>query len=172
MVKQVPLTQGKVALVDDEDFDRVMTLKWCVYRGGKDSPRWYAKHDFWNGGDQYSELMHRFILGDYSSPDIDHKDKDGLNNQKENLRPATRSQNNANSRLRSDNTSGYKGVSWHAQRGKWASWIWANGMGVYLGIFVSPIDAAKAYDRAAKEWFGDFASVNFPSIDKGDCHDS
>lgn len=161
MSKQVPLSQGKFALVDDEDFDRVSRLKWHISNSGT---RIYAKNVQWVNGKSVGMYMHRFILG-LKSPKIpvDHRNGDTLDNQKTNLRAATTSQNVANSSLRSVNRSGYKGVSFDkAHRRKWYASICVNGKTLCLGFYNTPVAAALAYDRAAIEHFGEFAKTNFP----------
>ena len=91
---------------------------------------------------------------------VDHKNCNGLDNQKQNLRFATKSQNGMNQKIRMG-TSKYKGVSWHKNRNKWAVWICNNGKRQYLGYFTNEVDAAQAYDRKAKELFGEYARLNF-----------
>lgn len=90
---------------------------------------------------------------------IDHKDNDSLNDRIENLRPATRSQNMANSLLSKNNTSGQKGVSWHKRQRKWIARIMVDRKPIQLGSFDDPIEAKAAYDEAAKKYFGEFACV-------------
>jgi hypothetical protein len=108
--------------------------------------------------------MHRFILGATDRKvKVDHKDRDGLNNQRYNLRPSTNGQNNMNSSKRSDgNSSKYKGVCWHKRYGKFQAGIKLNGRSKYLGMFTDELQAALAYDAAAREHFGEFALCNFP----------
>ncbi len=93
---------------------------------------------------------------------VDHKDRDIFNNKRGNLRSATRSQQKANGNIYKNNTSGYKGVSFDYRRQKYRSRISVNKIEIYLGTFDDPENAAKAYDKAAKEYFGEFASLNFP----------
>jgi hypothetical protein len=152
-MREIALTQGKVALVDDEDFELVSQWKWCVLRG---KYTWYAVRGCADGK---SVLLHREILGlsagmgDY----VDHKDGDGLNNQRSNLRIATQSQNNANARNRLNVSSPYKGVCWDKARNVWMARI----SEIFLGRFSSEEDAARAYDEAAVERFGEYARTNF-----------
>lgn len=96
-----------------------------------------------------------------SSEFVDHLDRDPLNNQRDNLRLASRSQNGANRNIRKNSLSGYKGVSWHKTAKKWTAKLTLNGKLIHLGYFDDPIDAAKAYDQAAREYFGEFAVTNF-----------
>lgn len=153
-MKIIPLTQGKVALVDDEDFEHVNQFKWCAQkRVFKSGITFYAMR---RGG---AESMHRFLMP--SHPRIDHKDGDGLNNQRSNLRPATRSENAANQRKHVDCSSKFKGVHWDKRTGKWRSQTKLHGRRIHLGRFVNELDAAIAYDTAAVKLFGDFAKLNF-----------
>ncbi len=109
--------------------------------------------------------MHRVILGvEDSAVHIDHIDHNGLNNQKSNLRTATRSDNASNIRAHKDSTSGYLGVSFDASRNKWALRIYKNGKVLIAKRFDTEIGAAKAYDALAKEIHGQFANLNFPEV--------
>lgn len=106
--------------------------------------------------------MHREILGLMpEDPDVDHRDGEGLNNRRSNLRLVTNSQNNMNSQCRWGALSKYKGVSWHKRREKWQGRIKLNGKEIYLGYFDNEKKAARAYDEAAKKHFGEFARLNF-----------
>jgi hypothetical protein len=166
-MKEIPLTQGKVALVDDEDYDELMKYKWYA---AKKSRNWYAQRNAPKiGGGQITTMMHRQILN-FPKTDIDHKDNNGLNNQHHNLRMANPSQNALNRRKRIDCSSSYKGVSWHPKTdcdnvGQWQTNIYIDGKHKYLGLFHSEILAALAYDEAARQSFGEFARPNFPDLD-------
>jgi hypothetical protein len=107
--------------------------------------------------------MHQVIAGRTGiTSNPDHKDRDGLNNQRDNLRVATHAQNDQNRGLRRDNTSGYKGVSWRKDKKKWQAHIKVNQHARHLGYFKSKLTAAKVYDTAAIRYFGKFAALNFP----------
>lgn len=93
---------------------------------------------------------------------IDHIDNDKLNNRIENLRVCTHNQNQHNQGIRASNKSGYKGVSWMKSVRKWHAQICCNSKVTHLGLYACKIDAAKAYDQAAKELHGEFAWLNFP----------
>lgn len=149
-MKEIPLTKGKVAIVDDDDFERVNQYKWCYDNGG------YATASI-NGKQQ---RMHRFILNAKMGEHVDHASMDGLDNQRCNIRICNNSQNHANTRLRSDNTTGYKGVSFIKRDKIFQAKIEVNGHHMNLGSFVNPKDAAIAYNKAAKLYFGDFARLN------------
>lgn len=161
-VFSIPLTQGYAALVDAEDVARVAQFKWHVHFNGNN---WYAiRHVRLSDGKEGHQRMHRFIMGLQfdDSRDVDHKDRDGLNNQKNNLRIATRSQNQHNQGLAKHNTSQFKGVSFDKSRNKWEAYIKLSGEQLRVGRFGDPIAAAQAYDEAARKYFGEFACVNFP----------
>lgn len=167
-MRRIKLTKGYVALVDNEDYERVMAAgPWHAFvdqRQGK-TVNVYAVHSERENGQSVTYRMHRFIMRVYSPlVDIDHKDHSGLNNQKYNLRRATGAQNCRNVRLYSSNTSGYKGVSAHKTVTKpvqWKAQIRFNLKHIYLGLFPTAKQAALAYDTKARELFGEFAHTNF-----------
>lgn len=156
-MKKIKLTQGKFTLVDDEDFEELNKWNWSVNRIGKS---WYAVGSVWNGTKKLPTLMHRFILQAPKNFLVDHIDGNGLNNQKSNLRLCTHSNNMQNSKKPENNTSGYKGVTWHKGRKLWQAQIMVNGKSIYLGRFVNKEDAAHAYDTAAVKYHGEFAKTN------------
>jgi hypothetical protein len=110
---------------------------------------------------QKSIPMHRFILRDFSSKDIDHVNGDGLDNQKHNLRPCERWQNAHNRGLGLNNTSGFKGVHFMKSTRRWRARIGINGRRISLGLYGTALEAANAYDEAARNLVGEFASLNF-----------
>lgn len=139
--------------IDNEDYERVGHLNWQLNTvNGTKHICTSIKHKTTYLGD--------LLIGAKEGFDIDHKDRDGLNYQKENLRYATRSQNCMNKEVRIDNNSGYKGVGF--RNGKYRARIRAEGKDMYLGNFNSKIEAAEVYDKAAKKYFGEFAVLNFP----------
>lgn len=139
--------------VSDRDFERVSALKWHI------SPNGYAVHTLPN----HSKLpMHRFILGvNDSNLCVDHINGDPLDNRRENLRPATMSQNCANRTKSAGKTSAYKGVSKRAN-GTYEAYIQEDGKKKHIGYYQSELAAAAAYDKKALERFGAFALINFP----------
>lgn len=149
----IPLSQGKHAIIDSLDLSLVAGYRWKAVKNGS---RFYAS--CWHRG--ATLYMHRLILPPGDGLTTDHINRDGLDNRRSNLRLATQTQQNANTRLRSDNTSGYRGVSWDKVHSKWMADIYAKGRRYHLGRFASAELAARAYDEAAQELFGEFASLN------------
>lgn len=163
-MKLIPLTQGKFAQVDDDDYEELSKHKWHVMTGKYTC---YAVRKVYLGGGRknpkYTTVwMHRQILNvEDKLALVDHKDHDGLNNQKNNIRKCTRSQNQRNKRSEINSTSKYLGVDYDSKRNRWKSRIRSNGKEKHLGRFINEIDAAKAYDIAAAEIHGEFANLNF-----------
>lgn len=150
--EMVPLTRGKYALVDEADAEWIMRMgNW--YAAGRGDACYAAR----GGGRSPVVLMHQLIIG-FKAPD--HANRNGLDNRRTNLRPATGMQQHANQGLRSNNTSGYRGVTLNRPTGRWCAYIRAEGRTTYLGYFDNPIDAAYAYNQAALELFGEFAWLN------------
>jgi hypothetical protein len=162
---EIPLTKGKVALIDDEDSARVMAHKWTAMFVPK-SNKWYARRNTVrreNGRKcQQSILLHRFIIDAPPHLQVDHINNDGLDNRRSNLRFASNAQNHANMKMSTKNKSGFKGVCWLKERRRWLASITVNQTTHYLGHFKDPLDAARAYDAKARELCGEFARLNFP----------
>lgn len=153
-MKSIPLTQGQFALVDDEDYERVSQYKWYLHHGS------YAATTLGHRGS--TMLLHRFIMGVTDRHiQVDHCDMNGLNNCRSNLRTATHQQNQRNRKKYSRNTTGYKGVFRNPKTRRWRAMITVNGKCVHIGYFDDIIDAAKAYDAAARIHHGAFARTNF-----------
>lgn len=152
-MKEIKLTQGKIAVVDDSDFDQVNQFKWYAV---KDKRRWYAKRTVKEGSKNL--FLHQFLFRGLKG--IDHRDGNGLNNRRDNLRPATKSQNQANQPKCRKSSSRFKGVFYRRDNGKWRSILGLNGRLVHLGQFDCEEDAALAYNGAAKLFFGEFARLN------------
>jgi hypothetical protein len=150
-VKKIRLTQGKVALVDDADFAWLNQWKWCAWT--PDGKNFYAKR----GTDRDQFLMHIAIFG---AKGVDHRDRNGLNNQRCNLRPATKSQNGANRGPNKNNSSGFKGVHWFSPMQKWRARIMVGRKEKHLGYFKDPVLAALVYDLAAIHYFGQYSKTN------------
>lgn len=158
-MKQIPLTRGKFAIVDDEDFDWLSQWKWYAR---KSRNTFYAERHISRENDKRITIrMHREVCGTPPRMETDHRDGDGLNNCRSNLRVATQSQNNANQRKLRSASSKYKGVWRDGVRRKWEARIRVNYRKIFLGYFEGEEEAAKAYDKAAQKFFGEFARLNF-----------
>jgi hypothetical protein len=161
MTREIPLTQGKVALVSDEDFKHLIQWYWSAQKSN-DGMRWYAvRHTSRKLGKRKTIYMHNEIMPPPPGMIVDHRDHDGLNNQRSNLRHATSAQNVHNSNKQKNNKSGYIGVR-PKRRGKFETYIFLDNHQKFLGSFIRAEDAARAYDKAAKEHRGEFAVLNFP----------
>ena len=159
MSKTIELTRGKVALVDDEDFELVSRWRWVAMRNPKGG-NWYAIRRDWEREGAPTVYMHRVIIGARRGEHVDHRNGHGLDNRRANLRTASPQQNSMNMRRKSNASSRYKGVSWNKSRSKWEVRIKADGKNLYLGRFADEEEAARSYDRAAVEHFGEFARTN------------
>ena len=167
-MKTIELTQGQVALVDDEDFEWLSKWKWCADKTSRNGNYYAARYPRKNENRSKKYIrMHREILGAKPCAQGDHRDGNGLNNCRDNLRVCTHAQNQQNKRISKKNTSGFKGVHWHSLTGKWRAQIKANGKRMHLGLFANPVQAAHAYDAKAKELFGEFAKPNFTEASNG-----
>lgn len=156
-MKRIKLTQNKYALIDNEDFKKVSKFNWYAK---KISNIYYATHGVRVGGKDKTVFLHQFILN-FPNKLIDHKDRNGLNNQKENLRICTPTQNGANKIKQSNKTSSkYKGVYWHRLSSRWVAQVGINNKCYNLGSFKTESEAAKIYNKKARELFGNFARLN------------
>lgn len=159
MTRTISLTQGKVAIIDAADFERINQWKWhAVFKKHRDT--WCAARTVRNGKKCRTVLMHRVILVAPDGMDVDHRDGDGLNNRRSNIRVATKQQNNFNKAIQRNSSSGRKGVSWNASCSKWHAYISVNRRKIYLGLFIDKEDAAKAYEDAAKAFAGEFTRTH------------
>jgi hypothetical protein len=156
-MKEIKLTQGQVALVDDEDYEKLSSYKWYANKRGS---TYYAMRNS-KSKPRTVIYMHRFVLG-LKERDVlcDHKDLNGLNNQKYNLRTATHSENLCNRNSRKNSSSKYLGVSLSKNKNKWRCHVVKNGSTAYLGYFENEIDAALAYNEAAQKVHGEFTNLN------------
>lgn len=143
-MKKIELTQGYYAIVDDQDYDELMQWSWG-YAGG------YAKRGHWVNGKRVSVRMHRYLMQPPDGMDVDHINRNKLDNRRSNLRVATRSQNMFNTGLRSTNSSGHKGIVWQKAAQKWQAQIMLHYKNYYLGLFDRLEDAVIARQQAEKE---------------------
>lgn len=157
-MKQIPLTQGHYAIVDDEDFEELNRHKWYAQKGK--AGKMYAARNTKIEKRRTLILMHRQILRAKLGQQVDHINHDGRDNRKSNIRICTNTENNQNRKPQKGFSSVYKGVYCYKERGNWRSRIRVEGKIVDLGSFKHEIDAANAYDEAAREYFGEFACLN------------
>uniref|UniRef100_A0A6H1ZNF2 Putative homing endonuclease n=1 Tax=viral metagenome TaxID=1070528 RepID=A0A6H1ZNF2_9ZZZZ len=168
-MKKIPLTQGKFALVDDEDYTELSKHKWCA---NNVNGIWYATG--FKGGETVK--MHREILGFEKGDgnEVDHRDHNGLNNQRYNLRGCTHAENLMNQQIQNNCLSRFKGVTkckgetYKNKKYKdyWKAYLRYRGNFLYLGVFENETDAAMAYDKKAKELFGEFVYLNFSNNER------
>lgn len=151
-MKTIPLSQNKVALVDDVDYLYLSQFTWNYH--GKQ----YASRNFYKNGRQTIVLMHREIMNP-GKLHVDHINRNGLDNRRGNLRLATNEENRRNAKIRSDNTSGFRGV-WKNSSGKYKAEIKYKSKKYHLGVYPTAGEAALAYNEAATRLHKDFASLN------------
>lgn len=165
MTKQIKLTQGQVALVDDEDFESLNKFKWqALWNDSTQSYYAYRAKGPWRS--RITTHMAREILGlvHNDGNQVDHRNKDTLDNRRENLRVCTKSENMINRCKFKNSSSKYKGVYWNKTKKRWISQIQINGHRKSIGNFTNEIEAAKAYDAEARTHYGEFATFNFPEV--------
>jgi hypothetical protein len=167
-VREIALTQGKTALVDDEDYEHLSRSKWHarLHEGGI----WYARRsaalardDPQRTKERYQRvvLMHREVMNAPHGRKVDHINGNGLDNRRQNLRLVGDSENQQNRHSTSRNTSGYRGVTWNKRSGKWQAGIKRYGKSSHLGLHQTKEAAAQAYDDAARRIYGPDARTNF-----------
>lgn len=166
---EIPLTHGKVALIDDADYPLVSGKPWFASKGDSATDLWYARYSAPRGARKHQKgiLMHRVILGVSDSERVDHVNGVGTDNRRTNLRVCTNAQNQMNRSPLTRPDCPFKGVGWHKpirgkRRGGWRARITIGGKQTHLGYFEAPEEAARAYDAAALRLFGEFARLNFP----------
>lgn len=158
-MKRIALTKGEFALVDDADFEWLNQWKWCYVSSG------YAMRREYLGGGRGNEkaryiLMHRIIADAANDEEVDHINRNKLDNQRDNLRLCDSSQNKFNTSVRRDNKSGVRGVSWYKAYQKWTASIKSRGTTKFLGYFDSLEEAVEARKQAERQLFGEFADVH------------
>lgn len=155
-MKTILMHNGMHALVDDDDYDYLSKFHWTAHKRNGSSI-WYAERSM--RGKTIG--MHRDVMKAKSDVIIDHKDRDGLNNQKANLREASKSQNNANRKAKTGKySSSFLGVAFEKDRQKWTARIRKDSVGYRLGSFKTEIEAANAYNIGALKYHGEFANLN------------
>ncbi len=159
--RKIPLTQGKYAIVDPEDYERIARHKWFAMRSRRGL---YAiRMAKAKNGRRKKIRMHRQILNVPPGKFVDHINHNGLDNRKANLRIVTNMQNSWNKRKqKGEYSSRYKGVSWAKRIGKWHTEIYCRGKKIFIGYFDDQVTAARAYDAKAAELYGEYSSLNFP----------
>ena len=155
----VPLGKGRVVLVDDSDLPLLIRWRWYWCRNARGG---YAYGRSINNPGRRHSYMHRVLMNPPADKDVDHINGDGLDNRRANLRICSRGQNLAHGRNRGS-SGGYRGVYRVSGSVRYEAKIGVNGSRFRLGSFLEAIEAAKAYDRAARQAFGVFATTNFPS---------
>lgn len=156
--RTIPLAGGREAIVDVADYDALSLRRWI---GIKKQNIMYACGLSRINGKKIIVEMHNVIMNS-DKMRVDHKNGNGLDNRRCNLRIATKAQNDWNRGRQKNNKSGFKGVYWRKDRLKWSVEIKANRERLCLGVFTDVIEAARAYDQAALKYHGDFARLNFP----------
>ena len=162
-MKRIPLTRSQFALVDDADFDWLMQWKWHAM-WEPCTQQFRVSRNQWSKKKQQSIYLHRQIMGFPRDRYIDHINGNALDNRRSNLRICIAVENQRNQKRSFKNSSGFKGKGVDRHQGKWRARITVDYRDQYLGSFSSPIDAALTYDKAALEFFGQFARLNFPNF--------
>lgn len=156
---EVPLTRGAVAIVDLADAESVSQWSWSLWSIRN---KQYARANVGlNNGTRRYVAMHFYLIGQ-KDMEVDHANGDGLDNRRSNLRVCTHQQNMRNMTRLVTGSSPFKGVSWFRRDQCWRAYIVSDAKQKHLGYFVDEIEAARAYDKAAREFFGEFALLNFP----------
>jgi len=159
----VPLTGGYEAVIDASDAALVGGWNWFAKpeykRDGSIRAVYAARKETLGMGKQRDVLMHRVIAGTAANLETDHRDGNGLNNRRTNLRDATKAQNRRNRATRIDSQTGAKGVYLHTDKKKWRAQIFADGKRRHLGLFETMEEASSAYAEASARWHGDFGRV-------------
>lgn len=154
MNMKISLSKGGFVLVDDVDYPILNQYKWYLHTSG------YARTSLYVEKKHVKLYMHRLIMNTPRHLSTDHINGNRLDNRRSNLRICTESQNRMNTGLRSNNKSGYKGVSWDKEKKKWTVRVRIEGKAKYLGYFTNKIVAAKVYNEWASKLYGEYARIN------------
>lgn len=155
MPKELKLTRGYTAIVDDEDYEWLSKWKWTAL---PTAHRVYARRAYWDGDKYKTVYLHRQIMNATGKITVDHINRDGLDCRRANMRLATNSQNCFNTGMRRNNTSGIRGVSWWKAMRAWRADIRIMGRHIHLGKFLTIRAAESAYRAAAEQFQGEFAA--------------
>jgi hypothetical protein len=161
---EIPLSQGKVSLIDDDDADRVQDYKWTLFFNPRNGKRYAKRGIQCKGKKQQTIYLHRFLMDAPAHLHVDHINGDGLDNRRTNLRLVTPSQNQYNMKRQADTATGFKGVQFDKRKKRYYARITSCGKTYALGGHSTAEAAAHAYDAKAVELFGEFALLNFPHI--------
>jgi hypothetical protein len=153
-IREIPLTHGRVALVDAHDYDFLSVFKWHLNWHG------YAVREVNIHGFRTLVGMHRYVMLPDPGQDTDHVNGDKLDNRRSNLRTCHRQENTRNVDKRSGGTSRFKGVHWHPGAQKWRAMICVNKRSIHIGYFSTQEEAAVAYNEKARELFREYARPN------------
>lgn len=156
MPREIVLTKGMVAIVDEEDYERAVAFKWSA---NNCNGRWYARRLVKSGKKRRVVYLHRFLVNAPAGLMVDHKNGNGLDCCRKNMRLATNGQNQSNARMPRNNTTGFLGVGRVLRR--WKAQISINGNKTYLGTYTTAEAAASAYDAKVREIRGEFGRTNF-----------
>ena len=159
-------SKGESFIFDKQDYETAVTRAWCISRNGSCDGKQYVVA---RGDDGRIILFSRTIIELDDDSFVDHRNGNTLDNRRCNLREASVADNARNTSLRSDNKTGYKGVGFLPHNGRYRAYIGVDGRFISLGNYDDPKDAARAYDEAARFYFGDFACVNFPKDGEQGC---
>jgi hypothetical protein len=159
--RKIPLGEGRFTIVEPGDFYQLNRFNWCAKENG---PRIYAVRLVGDSNNRTKIIsMHREIMGEPAGMLVDHRNRNTLDNRKENLRLATHSQNQFNKgKTTRKTTSRFIGVFFEKQSGRWVARTTVGGKRIWLGRFDDETEAARAYDEAAREYHKEFAQFNFP----------
>ena len=162
----ISLTQGQETIIDLADWDLVKDYRW--YAHWEDNTFYVLTNVYSAYTVQQKIRLHRLLLAAPKGVLVDHVDRNGLNNRRNNIRLVTSLENRCHSVGQKGSRSAYKGVTWNKQSRKWQSGIMLHGQSRHLGLFNDELDAAEAYDEAAIELFGEYALLNFPNSIRGE----